>query len=71
MNEEPPGSPRAITFMVRTSAAVFQSPSPPEAIAVCHQPLRGDTRQLPEAVQILKGVCEGALAALLKECPQA
>ena len=29
MNDVPPGSPAAITFIARTMAAVFQSPSPP------------------------------------------
>ena len=28
MNEVPPGSPSPMTFIARTSAAVFQSPSP-------------------------------------------
>jgi hypothetical protein len=28
MNEVPPGSPDAATFSVRSSIAVFQSPSP-------------------------------------------
>ena len=29
MNDVPPGRPAAMTFMARTNAAVFQSPSAP------------------------------------------
>ena len=49
MNDVPPGKPGAITFSTRTSAAVFQSPSAAEAVAVGHQPLDRDAGQLRAA----------------------
>ena len=60
-----------MTFMVRTSAAVFQSPSPPKAIAIRHKPLRGDAGELAHAVQIFEVVGEGAeVSAFLEEVAQ-
>ena len=43
-----------MTFIARTSAQVFQSPSRAEAVAVGHQPLHREAGQLLQAVQILK-----------------
>ena len=41
-----------------------------EAVAVRHQPLRGDARQLSEAVEILEGVGEGPEPARVEEAAQ-
>ena len=54
MNEVPPGRPAAMTFIARTSAHVFQSPSRAKAVAVGHQPLHREPGKLLQAVQILK-----------------
>jgi len=54
MNEVPPGRPMAMTFIARNSAAVFQSPSAPKAVAIGHEPLGGNAGQLRQPAQILK-----------------
>ncbi len=42
-----------------------------ESVAVCHQALHGEPRQLPEAAEILEGVREGQERAVLEEPAQA
>ena len=42
-----------------------------EAVAVGHEALRSDTRQLDEATEVLEGIREGSEAAALKERAQA
>src|ERR1700722_13261440 len=39
----------------------------PESIAVCHQPLNGDSGKLIQSVQILKSISESGESTLLKE----
>ena len=46
MNDVPPGSPSPMTFIARTRAAVFQSPSRAEAVALGHQALRREAGEL-------------------------
>ena len=67
MNDVPPGSPVAMTLRIRTSAAAFQSPFRTEAVAIRHQPLDADARQLLERAEVLERVGERAEAALLEE----
>ena len=65
MNDVPPSRPVAHHLQrSRTSAAVFQSPSRAEAVAVGHQPLHGDPRQLRQPVQVLERVGERPEAAV-------
>ncbi len=55
-----------MTFMDRTSAAVFQSPSRAEPVSVRHQPLHREARKLRQAVQLLEGGGECVEAAVLR-----
>ena len=47
----------------RRSAAVFQSPSAAEAVAVGHQALHGEARQLGQAAEVFERVGERPIAA--------
>ena len=71
MNDVPPGNPSPMTFIARTRAAVFQSPSPAEAVALGHQPLRREARKLPQSVQVFERRREALEAALLEKGAQA
>ena len=59
-----------MTFIARTSAAVFQSPSRGETVAVRHQPLRRDAGQLGQTVQILKRRGEALEIPARQKCAQ-
>ena len=71
MKDVPPSRPALITFRIRTSAAVFQSPSRAEAVAVGHQALHGDAGELAEPGEVLERVGERVRADLVEERPQA
>ena len=59
-----------MTFIARTSAPVFQSPSATKPIALGHQPLHRQPRQLCQPMQILKGGRESLELTLRQKCPQ-
>ena len=71
MNEVPPGRPVAITFDRADEGGGLPVALGAEAVAVGHQALDGEARELLEAVQVLEGVGEGGEAALLEEGAQA
>jgi len=60
-----------MTFMARTSAAVFQSSFSRESITAAHEALGGDARQLRHAVEVFEGIGEAFEAAVFQEAAQA
>ncbi len=71
MNDVPPFSPAAMTFIARTSAHVFQSPSRAKAVTVGHEPLHRQAGQLRQAVQIFERRGEAFEAAGVQKHAQA
>ena len=70
MNDVPPGRPRAIVFSQADHDRGLPVALGAEAVAVGHEPLGGDARELAQAVEVLEGVGQGAEAALGHEGPQ-
>ena len=70
MNDVPPGSPSAITFEDPDQRGGLPVALGAEAVAVGHQPLDADARELLEAAEVLERVGEGAEAALVEEAAQ-
>ncbi len=71
MNDVPPGSPSAMTFIARSKRGGLPVAFGAEAVAVGHQSLGGEAGQLPQPVQIFERVGEPLEAAFLEKCAQA